>query len=240
MKLFLAMAAINDFDLRAIDICAAFLQAEALNREVFIRPPKDVSKDGKVWKLLKPIYGLEDASRKFWLTVRRIFRDEGLVPITGDEAFYIKRENDNLVGCVITHVDDFLISGTPKFITDVTEKVREKLTISKIEDKRFRFTGIDINKTDEGIEISMEDYADSIDEITDIRKAEKSEPLTKVEMKVLRKMTGKVSWLAENCRPDLCFNALEMAKRNGKATIRDLHKVNKVIKKVKGRTSKVF
>ena len=42
MKLFLA---INDFDLRAIDIHAAFLQAEPLNREVFIRPPKNVSKD---------------------------------------------------------------------------------------------------------------------------------------------------------------------------------------------------
>ena len=40
------------------------------------------------------------------------------------------------------------------------------MTISKIEDKRFRFTGFDINKTDEGIEINMEDYADSIDEIT--------------------------------------------------------------------------
>ena len=116
MKLFLAMAAVQGFDLRAVDIRAAFLQAESLKREIFIRPPKDISKDGVLWKLLKPIYGLDDASRRFWLTVRRIFKEEGLNPITGDKAFYVKRVEGKLVGSVLTHVDDFLIAGSPDFI----------------------------------------------------------------------------------------------------------------------------
>ena len=41
-------------------------------------------------------------------------------------------------------------------------------------------------------------------------------------MKVYRKITGKISWWAENCRPDVCFDALDMAKRNSKATLADL------------------
>ena len=170
MKLFLAMAAVQGFDLRALDICVAFLQAEPLKREIFIRPPKDISKDGVLWKLLKPIYGLDDTSRRFWLTVRRIFKEEGLNPITGDEAFYVKRVEGKLVGSVLTHVDDFLIAGSPDFIKKLTDAIEKNLTISKIEDNEFRFAGIDIKKEASGITISMEDCAKSMEEVTDIRK----------------------------------------------------------------------
>ena len=58
--------------LRKIDISAAFLQADELQRDVYVRLPKDVCTDGKIWKLLKPLYGLNDASRRFWLKVKSI------------------------------------------------------------------------------------------------------------------------------------------------------------------------
>ena len=70
MKLFFAVAEIQDFKLRSIDIRAAFLQARELDRDVFLMPPKDIRKEGYVWKLKKPLYGLNDASRKFWLRVK--------------------------------------------------------------------------------------------------------------------------------------------------------------------------
>ena len=44
-------------------------------------------------------------------------------------------------------------------------KVSAVLDVLKVEDDRFRFTGIDISKTEDGIEISMEDYAESWEEI---------------------------------------------------------------------------
>ena len=55
MKLFFAVAANQDFNLRSIDIRAAFLQANELDREVFLMPPKDIRKEGYVWKLKKPL-----------------------------------------------------------------------------------------------------------------------------------------------------------------------------------------
>ena len=61
------MAANQDFKLRSMDIRAAFLQARELDRDVFLMPPKDIRKEGYVWKLKKPLYGLNDDSRKFWL-----------------------------------------------------------------------------------------------------------------------------------------------------------------------------
>ena len=46
------MAANEGFELRKIDIRAAFLQAKQLDRDVFLRPPKDIRKEGKLKKLL--------------------------------------------------------------------------------------------------------------------------------------------------------------------------------------------
>merc|ERR1711895_43551 len=64
-KLIMALSANYNFKIVSVDIQAAFLQAKTLDREVFVRPPKDQEKEGVRWKLLKPLYGLDDASRKF-------------------------------------------------------------------------------------------------------------------------------------------------------------------------------
>ena len=74
-KVFYAMAANEGFNLRSMDIKAAFLQANELERDVYIEPPSDVKKEGVLWKLVKPLYGLKDASRKFWLRMKKIFED---------------------------------------------------------------------------------------------------------------------------------------------------------------------
>ena len=47
--------------------------------------------------------------------------------------------------------------------------------------------------TEDGIEIEMKDYVDSLEEVVEIRKAVRDDPLTKKELKVFRKMTGKLS-----------------------------------------------
>merc|ERR1712237_220417 len=85
----------------------------------------------------------------------------------------------------------------------------------------------------------MEDYVKSLDELNDIRKG-KEEPLTKEEMKVYRKITGKVAWIAENTRPDLSFTAFALSERNQEATIADLKKLNHVIQKIKSRPAKIM
>ena len=83
----MAVAAMKGFKVSSLDIRAAFLQAKDLDRTVYIEPPKDVRKDGVVWKLLKPLYGLDDASRKFWLRIKEIFGKLGMKVMEGDQAF---------------------------------------------------------------------------------------------------------------------------------------------------------
>ena len=52
-----------------MDIRAAFLQAKVLGREAYMEPPKNIKKEGKIWKLKKLLYGLNDILCKFWLKV---------------------------------------------------------------------------------------------------------------------------------------------------------------------------
>ena len=52
-------------------------------------------------------------------------------------------------------------------------------------------------------------------------------------------MTGKIAWLANSTRPDLSYTALQMSKKNAAAAISDLRDVNRILKKVRERDSKL-
>ena len=66
------------------------------------------------------------------------------------------------------------------------------MTIFKIERDKFCFTGLDTSTKEDGIEIEMAYYVARVQDIVDIRKADKYEDLTKQELKEYRKIAGKL------------------------------------------------
>ena len=154
--------------------------------------------------------------------------------------FYYLHRNGQLIGTVITHVDDFTLAGTEAFINEVLETVSRELTVSKIERDNFRYTGIDVKTVENGIEVEMKDYVDSLEEVKEIRKADREDPLTKTELKVFRKMTGKLSWLANSTHPDLSYTALAMSKKNNSTQIKDLRDITRVVNKAKEPPSNII
>merc|ERR1712082_419625 len=173
-------------------------------------PPNDIKKEGVIWKLLKQLYGLDDASRKFYLQVKETLQKLRLKTLPGDDAFYYEHKNGKLMGLILSHVDDFTIAGDTDFVKRIVTGIKERFTVSKVEEDNFRFTGLDVKTQNGRIEISMEYYADSIKEINEIRKADRNEKLTMAELKEYRKYTGKISWLSQGTRPDLSYSALNL------------------------------
>ena len=87
-KLFLSLAANENFALKTLDVTSAFLQGYPLERDVFIKPPLEKSQTGKVWKLKKSCYGLYDASRKWFLAVKESLKSMKMKSLSGDDAFF--------------------------------------------------------------------------------------------------------------------------------------------------------
>ena len=112
----MAIAANFGFKVASVDIRAVFLQSKVFERDVIIEPPADMKKPGVIWKLKKPLYGLNNTSQIFWLWVREVFLSKmNLHTLDGNEAIYFRNIDGQLLGTVITHVDDFNMAGTDEF-----------------------------------------------------------------------------------------------------------------------------
>ena len=167
MRLFLAVCAMLGFvNLSSMDITGAYLQSEDLQRSIYVRLPKEFEPDESyVYKLKKPLYGLSDAGRQFWLKVSKMFKENGYESVIGDECLYRKVDKEgNLIGLVIIHVDDFVYNGTAEFVKQIEDLVHKELTVSKVEKNELRFCGVDYKQTKDGVLASMEDYCESIQE----------------------------------------------------------------------------
>ena len=142
-----------------MDISAAFLQSERLERKVFIQLPKNIEENRSfVYKLNKPLYGLTDAGRQFWLRVRKILKEDGFKTLIGDGCYYQKYDKEGkLIGMLLMHVDDFIYNGSDVFVKQVEKLFKKELAVSKVQKNQFRFCGLDMKQEEEKIVVSMED-----------------------------------------------------------------------------------
>ena len=57
---------------------SAFLQGQSINREIFLKPPKEAGSD-KLSKLLITVYGLCDAPRAWHLKIKEVLEKSGML-----------------------------------------------------------------------------------------------------------------------------------------------------------------
>ena len=72
LRIMIAIIITNGWEINSLDIKSAFLQGKEISRDLFVKPPKEAKTDN-LWKLLKTVYGLNDASRTWYLHVRDKF-----------------------------------------------------------------------------------------------------------------------------------------------------------------------
>ena len=72
LRIVIAIIITNGWEITSLDIKSAFLQGKEISRDLFVKPPKEAKTDN-LWKLLKTVYGLNDASRTWYLHVRDKF-----------------------------------------------------------------------------------------------------------------------------------------------------------------------
>ena len=170
----------------------------------------------------------------FYLSVDETLRKLGCRRVTGEEALYYWLDDNNQLGGLIGfHVDDFTNAGTDEFHKRITEELEKIYVFGKVEQKNFRFTGVDIKETEDGIEMNQDNFCNSIEEIKINDKKNTDRDLTREEYAQFRGAVGKLNWLQESTRPDLSFDNLLMSMKSRNAKVSDVNKLNKIIRKAK-------
>lgn len=159
MRTYMAIAASKGWNINSIDIKAAFLQSEEISREVFIKAPKEANcGDGILWRLKKCVYGLTDAARNWFLTMKTFLLQLGCIQVkTNPSAFYWLYVG-NLEGVFVMHVDDFLWGGTKRFENLIIMKINEKFNVGQQSQNIFKYIGLEVTENNNGIIIDQNQY----------------------------------------------------------------------------------
>jgi hypothetical protein len=178
--------------LHSIDYKTAFLQGNPIERELFVRPPKE-SNTCKIWKLNKTVYGLADAPRVWYLRLKEELLKLGATVSTYDQGVFFWHSSSGLEGVLICFVDDQLWGGTDQFEHCIIQKLRSTFHINYEHSSAFKYIGIYLlQSSDRTINISQTSYLKSVEPVPvdRQRQLQKDDHLTEDEKRQFHQING--------------------------------------------------
>ena len=229
IRLLAAIAAANKWTIHTTDISSAFLQGSQMDRDVFVEPPKEANQKGKLWKLLKCLYGLKDASRKWYMRILAKLKELGFKKSPLDKGMFYLIKDGNLIGMVGIHVDDFFYAGNKEFMEKIMPEVLNIFKVGKSESTEFMYTGFHFKQDSTGITIDQDKYIDSanIPDVNAKNIKDKDRDMTQEELTMLRQITGVLNWTVRATRPDLAFDCVDLSTNFKGGPLSELVKAQK-------------
>ena len=105
IRVLFANAASKELPLEAIDVNSAFLQGDQLDRELYMETPSEEKKPNVIWRLNKAVYGLKDASLKWYKRLDKELITLDCVRSKLDTACYIYQREGQLAGIACIYVE---------------------------------------------------------------------------------------------------------------------------------------
>ena len=241
VRLLLAVIASSGWTLNSIDFKTAFLQGDPIERDIYMRPPKQ-AQTNKLWKLNKTVYGLNDAPRQWYLRLKKTIVELGCVLSTLDSGLFFVH-GEGLEGIIVIFVDDILWGGTDKFQKKVIVKLKSSLNVGSEQSEAFKYVGILMKQEeDRSIRISQGSYVESMKtiDISEERMNQKDEKLSPEERTKLRSVMGQINWVSNITRPDIGFSAGQISMSGSKATVSDMIAANKLVRNIKETQSSIL
>lgn len=240
IRLFCSMAAVLQFRLGCLDIKGAYLQSGPIQREIFVRPPKECgSIRGMLWRLVKMPYGISEAGRQ-WAKVFEgwILQEAAFERVFGVSQLFVKRDTSGNITMILAKVtDDLLIAGEPAEIRRFIEHIGERFPISKaIIDSGIKFNGCDITQGLDGtISLSMENYMSEMTpiDISPERKKHRMALATDTEKESFRSLAGEFVWIGSSAVPHASYIGSWMQQKVPRLNIDDVIQANGMLKEMK-------
>ena len=230
-------AATKSWKIRSLDFTSAFLQGEEIEREVFLRPPRDVCDKQEIWKLRKCIYGLTDAPRRWYTNIKKTLLKLGGSQSAYDSALYIWHGKDgDIRGIIAAHVDDFAYAGCESFQSDVIGKLKTEFKIGQECESNFKYVGLSVTQSKGQVKVNQDDYISSIEHINIGKGRMQDSELTCEEKSELKCLAGKMIWAASQTRPDVAYETCVMSNTGQHPTVKMMKDANKAVTKLKSKS----
>nr|GEY26423.1 putative ribonuclease H-like domain-containing protein [Tanacetum cinerariifolium] len=248
VRLFLAYASFMGFMVYQIDVKSAFLYG-TIEEEVYVCQPlgfEDPDYPDKVYKVVKALYGLQQAPRAWYETLANYLLENGFQRGKIDQTLFTKRQKDDIL-LVQIYVDDIIFGSTNKDLCKAFEKlIKDKFQMSSMGELTF-FLGLQVKQKKDGIFISQDKYVTEILRkfgLTDGKSASTSidteKPLLKdldgkdVDMHTYRLMIGSLMYLTSS-RPNVMFEVCACARFQVTPKASHLHAVKRIFRYLKGK-----
>ena len=225
------------WELGSIDAKCAFLQSDNIERHITVKPPKEAKTD-KIWLLKKTPYGLKDASRTWYLKVKKELTNLDCEMVPTDPAVFYWHYEEKLNGIILCYVDDMMYGGTKLFISDVITPLHQVITMGERNYQAFSYIGVNlVQKPDMTIYLDQKEYVGSLTTIEEINSYHKTympdREISDKNKTKMRSLVGQINWAVSMSRPDIAFYACLLSTIVCRATEKDVVKLNKVISMMK-------
>ncbi|WCJ34767.1 Retrovirus-related Pol polyprotein from transposon TNT 1-94 [Euphorbia peplus] len=247
VRLLLALAAKNDWEVHHLDVKSAFLNGE-LQEEVYVSQPKGYEKEGqesKVYRLLKALYGLRQAPRAWYAQLNKCLQKLGFIKCPFEHAVYTRRDGDESL-IIGVYVDDLLITGTSvSAIIKFKEQMSKEFDMSDL-GKLSYYLGLEVDQGKGYIELKQAAYAKKLlekagmsdcnpvkypmDHKLQLSKDESGEPVNSTQFK---SMIGGLRYLVHT-RPDIAYAVGVISRFMERPTMLHLNAAKRVLRYVKG------
>ena len=237
------------------DVIGAFLQAENTEelRNVFGLPPDELLEAmhckhlrGQVLvQILKPVYGLTVAPRRWWQQVCKDLGKLQWIQCQIEPCYWYllddKSTTRKLIGMIVVHVDDFLISGDPHCnrFHQARQELLKLYEWQPWEHTSFEQTGCHVEQLNNAeFRLSQPTYADGVAPVTvDRARRNRLEQTTSDGEKTgLRALCGAVLWRASQAAPWLSVVLSFLLSEIPRSTVATLLEANKLLRSMR-RTS---
>ncbi|CAI7872713.1 unnamed protein product [Closterium sp. NIES-54] len=127
LRTLLAGAAIKGWVVKQMDVTTAFLNG-VLEEKIFMAQPEGFNDgSGRVLKLKKDLYGLNQAPRQWYLKLRGVLEEISFTPSTTDHSLFMLGKGEQR-SFMVVYVDDILIfSPSSDLVKEVMLKVQDKV-----------------------------------------------------------------------------------------------------------------
>lgn len=135
-----------------MDITSPHLQANGFNREVYVRPPRELSAIDDLWKLEAAVDGLLDSGWLWYLTSSEtLTSNDGLQHSWLNNTFYYRRGEDGTLEFMLaSQVDHYLYAGIPKHMKALKDFLEATFVVNKINRYKLSRMGCDIMRQHNG------------------------------------------------------------------------------------------